>query len=151
MNLTITRGTLNDEEREIINKHAEITIRLLEDLPYPKNLRNVPAYSGAHHERMDGTGYPLDLKEADIAIQGRLIGLADVFEALTAKDRPYKKGKTLSESLEILAAMARSGHVNTDLFEVFLREKVYMHYADQYLDPEQIDAVDEDLLLRNCA
>ena len=151
MNLTITRGTLNDEEREIINKHAEITIRLLEDLPYPKNLRNVPAYSGAHHERMDGTGYPLGLKEADIAIQGRLIGLADVFEALTAKDRPYKKGKTLSESLEILAAMARSGHVNTDLFEVFLREKVYMHYADQYLDPEQIDAVDEDLLLRNCA
>lgn len=146
-NLTIPKGTLTPEEREIVNQHVVATMTLLADLPYPKNLRNVPTYAGAHHEHMDGSGYPLGLQRHQIAIQGRIIGVADVFEALTAKDRPYKKGKTVSETLRIMASMCRSGHLDRELFEVFVQERVYRPYAEKFLDPDQIDDVDESALL----
>jgi len=142
-NLTIERGTLTQEEREIINHHIVSTIKMLEALPWPKHLRNVPEYAGGHHERMDGKGYPRGLQRRDMSVQARVMGIADIFEALTAKDRPYKKGKSLSESLHILGKFRLNGHIDPDLFEVFIRERVYLKYAEQFLDPEQIDAVDE--------
>jgi HD-GYP domain-containing protein (c-di-GMP phosphodiesterase class II) len=142
-NLTIRAGTLTDEERKIINHHIVATIRMLEALPWPRHLEKVPEYAGGHHERMDGKGYPKGLTREQMSVQARCMGIADIFEALTAKDRPYKKGKTLSESLEILGRMRLNGHVDPDLFDVFVRRKVYRRYAEMFLDPEQIDAVDE--------
>src|SRR5712692_8932282 len=142
-NLTIRAGTLTDEERKIINHHIVATIRMLEALPWPKHLTSVPEYAGGHHERMDGKGYPRGLTREQMSVQARCMGIADIFEALTAKDRPYKKGKTLSESLEILGRMKLNNHVDPDLFDVFVRRKVYLRYAEMFLDKEQIDAVDE--------
>jgi hypothetical protein len=142
-NLTISRGTLTQEEREIINHHIVSTIKMLEALPWPKHLRNVPEYAGGHHERMDGKGYPRGLTREQMSVQARVMGIADIFEALTAKDRPYKKGKTLSESLHILGKFKLNGHIDPDLFDVFIRRKVYLKYAEQFLDPDQIDEVDE--------
>jgi HD-GYP domain-containing protein (c-di-GMP phosphodiesterase class II) len=142
-NLTIRRGTLTPEEREIINHHIVATIKMLEALPWPKHLRNVPEYAGGHHERMDGKGYPRGLTGAQMSIPARVMGIADIFEALTAKDRPYKRGKSLSESLRILGNLRLNGHVDPDLFDIFVRRKVYLRYAEQFLDKEQIDLVDE--------
>jgi HD-GYP domain-containing protein (c-di-GMP phosphodiesterase class II)/HAMP domain-containing protein len=141
-NLTIARGTLNPKEREIINHHVVSTIRMLETLPYPRALRNVPKIAGAHHERCDGKGYPHGLERDEIALQGRILGLADIFEALTAKDRPYKPGKTLSEAMTILGRMKIEGHIDPDLFTLFVEKEVYLHYGREHLDPEQVDVVD---------
>ncbi len=142
-NLTIRAGTLTQKERETINYHIVATIKMLEQLPWPKHLRNVPEYAGGHHERMDGKGYPKGLTREQMSVQARVMGIADIFEALTARDRPYKRGKTLSESLEILGKFKLNGHIDPDLFDVFVRQKVYLKYAEQFLDPEQIDEVDE--------
>jgi HD-GYP domain-containing protein (c-di-GMP phosphodiesterase class II) len=142
-NLTIRAGTLTPDERQVINHHIVATIKMLEALPWPRHLRNVPEYAGGHHERMDGKGYPKGLTREQMSVQARVMGIADIFEALTAKDRPYKKGKTLSESLEILGRMRMNGHVDPDLFDVFVRKKVYRRYAELFLDKEQIDEVDE--------
>jgi HD-GYP domain-containing protein (c-di-GMP phosphodiesterase class II) len=142
-NLTIRSGTLTEEERKVINHHIVATIRMLEALPWPKHLTKVPEYAGGHHERMDGKGYPKGLTREQMSVQARCMGIADIFEALTAKDRPYKKGKTLSESLEILGRMKLNSHVDPDLFDIFVRRKVYRRYAEMFLDAEQIDAVDE--------
>jgi response regulator RpfG family c-di-GMP phosphodiesterase len=140
-NLTIPEGTLTPEEREVINAHVMATIKMLEALPYPKSLRNVPKLAGVHHERIDGKGYPRGLTKDEIPMQGRILALADIFEALTAKDRPYKKGKTLMESLRILGLMKQEGHIDPDLFDVFINAQVYQRYAEEYLDPEQVDEV----------
>jgi HD-GYP domain-containing protein (c-di-GMP phosphodiesterase class II) len=142
-NLTIRAGTLTMEERQIINHHIVATIKMLEALPWPKHLKNVPEYAGGHHERMDGKGYPKGLTREQMSVQARVMGIADIFEALTAKDRPYKKGKTLSESLQILGKFSVNGHIDPDLFDVFVRKKVYRRYAELFLDKEQIDEVDE--------
>ncbi|MGE5758204.1 MAG: HD domain-containing phosphohydrolase [Sideroxydans sp.] len=142
-NLTIRSGTLTAAEREIINHHINTTIKMLEALPWPNHLKRVPEYAGGHHERMDGKGYPRGLTREQMSIQARVMGIADIFEALTAKDRPYKEGKTLTESLAILGKLKENGHVDPDLFDVFIREKVYLDYARQFLKPEQIDDVDE--------
>ncbi len=142
-NLCITKGTLTPEERQIINHHIDVTIEMLEALPYPKNLRRVPEYAGGHHERMDGKGYPRGLTREQMSLPARMMGIADIFEALSARDRPYKKGKTLSECLHILGKMKLDNHIDPDLFDLFIREKVYLEYAHQYLSPEQIDEVDE--------
>jgi HD-GYP domain-containing protein (c-di-GMP phosphodiesterase class II) len=142
-NLTIRRGTLTPEERQIINHHIVATIKMLEALPWPKHLKNVPEYAGGHHERMDGKGYPRGLTREQMSVQARIMGIADIFEALTAKDRPYKKGKTLSESLAILGRFCLDGHIDPDLFDVFVRKKVYLRYAEMFLDKDQIDEVDE--------
>ncbi len=141
-NLTIRTGTLTAAERSIINHHIDVTIKMLESLPWPRHLKNVPEYAGGHHERMDGKGYPRGLTRDQMSVQARLMGIADIFEALTAKDRPYKKGKTLTESLTILGKFKLGGHIDPDLFDVFMREKVYLEYAKQFLSPEQIDDVD---------
>ena len=142
-NLTIRAGTLTAEERQVINHHIVATIRMLEALPWPRHLRKVPEYAGGHHERMDGKGYPRGLTREQMSVQARAMGIADIFEALTAKDRPYKKGKTLSESLEILGRLKVDGHVDPDLFDIFVRKKIYRRYAEAFLDAEQIDVVDE--------
>ena len=141
-NLTIRAGTLTADERQIINHHIDLTIEMLEALPWPKHLTNVPEYAGGHHERMDGKGYPRGLTRDQMSVQARCMGIADIFEALTAKDRPYKKGKTLTESLTILGKMKLGQHVDPDLFDIFMWEKVYENYAKYFLAPEQIDDVD---------
>jgi HD-GYP domain-containing protein (c-di-GMP phosphodiesterase class II) len=141
-NLTIRAGTLTAEERQVINHHIVATNRMLEALPWPKHLKNVPEYAGGHHERMDGKGYPKGLTREQMSVQARVMGIADIFEALTAKDRPYKKGKTLSESLEILGRMSLNGHIDPELFDVFVRRRIYLRYAEMFLDQEQIDDVD---------
>jgi HD-GYP domain-containing protein (c-di-GMP phosphodiesterase class II) len=142
-NLTIARGTLTQQERETINHHIVATIKMLEALPWPKHLRKVPEYAGGHHERMDGKGYPRGLTREQMSVQARVMGIADIFEALTAKDRPYKRGKTLSESLKILGNFRLNGHIDPDLFDIFVRKKVYLRYAEQFLDRDQIDEVEE--------
>ena len=142
-NLNISRGTLTSEERKVINDHISVTIEMLEQLPYPRNLRRVPEYAGGHHERMDGKGYPKGLTRNQMSLPARMMGIADIFEALSAKDRPYKKGKTLTECLQILGKMKVDNHIDPDLFDLFVSEKIYMRYAEEYLDPDQIDAVDE--------
>ena len=142
-NLTIRAGTLTGDERQIINHHIVATNKMLEALPWPKHLANVPEYAGGHHERMDGKGYPKGLTREQMSVQARVMGIADIFEALTAKDRPYKKGKTLSESLQILGRFSLNGHIDPDLFDVFVRKGVYRRYAELFLDKEQIDDVDE--------
>ncbi|MFZ4728212.1 MAG: GAF and HD-GYP domain-containing protein [Pseudanabaena sp.] len=142
-NLNISRGTLTAEERKTINDHIVVTIEMLEKLPYPRNLRRVPEYAGGHHERMDGKGYPKGLTREQMSLPARMMGIADIFEALSAKDRPYKKGKTLTECLQILGKMKQGNHIDPDLFDLFVSEKVYLRYANEYLDPDQIDEVDE--------
>ena len=141
-NLTIERGTLTPEERMVINNHIVVTINMLEALPYPKDLRRVPEYAGGHHERMDGKGYPKGLTRDEMSIPARMMGIADIFEALTSKDRPYKKAKTLSETLTILGKMCLDNHIDPDIFDLFIREKIYLSYAEKFLEPEQIDIVD---------
>ncbi|NOZ03024.1 MAG: GAF domain-containing protein [FCB group bacterium] len=140
-NLNINRGTLTHEERKIINNHIVETIHMLTKLPYPKNLQNVPEFAGGHHERLDGTGYPKGLTRNEMSIQARIMAIADIFEALTARDRPYKKGKTLSQAMRILGFMKNDAHIDPDLFEVFVKEKIYLKYAQENLDPKQIDEV----------
>lgn len=141
-NLCIRRGTLTPAEREIINDHIVMTMRLLEALPWPRHLARVPEYAGGHHERADGRGYPRGASLDEISIPARILGLADIFEALTASDRPYKHGRPLSEALAILGQMKLEGHVDPGLFDVFVRERVYLRYAKEFLPPEQIDEVD---------
>jgi len=144
-NLCIPRGTLTDQERKIINNHVVVTIKMLEKLPYPKKLRHVPEYAGGHHERLDGSGYPNHLTEAQLSPQARMMALADIFEALTARDRPYKKGKTLSEAMKIMNFMAKDKHIDPELFKIFVKEKIYLKYAQEFMDPSQIDEVDPNL------
>ena len=116
---------------------------MLESLPYPKYLKHVPEYAGGHHERMDGRGYPRGLTREQMSVPARIMGIADVFEALTAKDRPYKVGMKLSQALQIMGRMKLDNHIDPDLFDVFVREKVYRRYAEAFLDHTQIDEVDE--------
>ena len=142
-NLKIAKGTLNAEERTVINNHIVMTIKMLKALPYPKGLKNVPEYAGGHHERMDGKGYPNGLKRDEMSVQARIIGVADIFEALSAHDRPYKKGKTLTQSLFILGKMKEDNHIDPDIFDLFIRNKIYQTYADKFLRADQIDEVDE--------
>ncbi|MBM7060367.1 HAMP domain-containing protein [Pseudomonas sp. UL073] len=141
-NLGIRRGTLNEEERFKINEHIVQTIIMLNTLPLPKHLRRVPTIAGNHHEKMDGTGYPRRLGKDDMSIAERVMAIADIFEALTAADRPYKAPKTLSESVKILGFMARDQHVDPQLFRLFLSSGVYREYGEKFLRREQIDEVD---------
>jgi HD-GYP domain-containing protein (c-di-GMP phosphodiesterase class II) len=147
VNLTIRGGTLTLKERDVINYHIVATIKMLEQLPWPKHLTNVPEYAGGHHERMDGKGYPKGLTREQMSVQARMMGIADIFEALTARDRPYKPGMKLSQAMGIMANFKKNGHIDPDLFNVFVKKGVYRRYAEQYLDPVQMDAVDEEALL----
>ncbi|MFN3076036.1 MAG: HD domain-containing phosphohydrolase [Alphaproteobacteria bacterium] len=141
-NLSIGRGTLTEEERFKVNEHSIQTILMLERLPFPKNLLRVSEYAGAHHETLIGTGYPRQLDAGGLSIPARIIAISDIFEALTASDRPYKKPKTLSESVKILSFFKKDKHIDPDLFDLFLTSGVYRRYAERYLLPEQMDEVD---------
>jgi len=141
-NLITQRGTLNAEERRIINGHMDVTVEMLESMPFPKHLKRVPEYACGHHEKMDGTGYPKGLKREQMSIPARIMAIADVFEALTANDRPYKLPKTLSETLTIMARMKQNDHLDPDLLDIFIKEEVYLVFADTFLEKSQIDNID---------
>lgn len=147
-NLTIRSGTLTQKERATINYHIVATNKMLEQLPWPKHLKNVPEYAGGHHERMDGKGYPKGLTREQMSVQARTMGIADIFEALTARDRPYKNGMKLSQAMKILANFKKIGHIDPDLFDIFVKQRIYQQYAEQFLEPEQIDLVNEAELFR---
>lgn len=138
-NLCISKGTLTAEERKVINDHIVHTIDMLEQLPYPKHLKNVPEFAGGHHEKLDGTGYPKGLNKDEMSVQAKAMAIADIFEALTAKDRPYKEGKALSMAMRIMGFMKDDAHVDPQLFELFVQEKIYLKYAEKNLSPEQLD------------
>ena len=146
-NLCVERGTLTQDERLVINGHMVQTVKMLESLPFPRDLRRVPEYAGGHHETMDGRGYPKGIFAGDMSVPARCMAIADVFEALTATDRPYKKGKTLSESMSIMGRMKRGNHLDPDLFDLFVRSGVYLEYARRFMSAELIDEVDEEALL----
>jgi HD-GYP domain-containing protein (c-di-GMP phosphodiesterase class II) len=146
-NLCIGRGTLTEEERYRINDHISQTIMMLQSLPLPKHLRAVPEIAGGHHEKMDGTGYPKRLKRDQMSPVARMMAIADVFEALTAADRPYKKAKKLSEAIKIMGFMKKENHLDPDLLDIFLRQQVWKRYAEEFLDADQIDMPDLDFVL----
>ena len=141
-NLSIKKGTLTQEETFKINEHITITIKMLESSPFTEDLKNVPEYAGSHHETMIGTGYPRRLIKEELSIPARIMAIADIFEALTAADRPYKKAKTLSESIKIMSFMRKDKHIDGELFEMFLSSGIYKDYAKRFLLEEQIDEVD---------
>ena len=138
-NLSIRKGNLTNEEREVMDNHVTVTIKLLEKLPFPKKMRNVPFYAGAHHEKLNGKGYPLGLKADKIPLQARIMALADIFEALTAKDRPYKKPMNLPQALKILGFIVKDGELDPELVKFFIDENMPHEYAQQYMDKEQLD------------
>jgi HD-GYP domain-containing protein (c-di-GMP phosphodiesterase class II) len=138
-NLSIIAGTLTQAERGIINHHIVATIMLLGQIPWPDHLKNVTEYAGGHHERMDGKGYPKGLTRDQMSVQARIMGIADIFEALSAADRPYKKGMPLSQSIAIMTRMKAEGHIDPDLFDVFIKHGLHITYAKQYLTQEQLD------------
>ncbi len=148
-NLCIPKGTLTEEERALVNNHIHVTIKMLGSLPFPKHLKNVPEYAGGHHERVDGAGFPKGLRREEMSVQARVMAIADIFEALTASDRPYKKPMSISSALRILARMAQEGHVDAELFRIFVEEGIYLRYARAFLNPEQIDDFPEELLQFN--
>jgi hypothetical protein len=142
-NLSVSRGTLTDEDRFKINEHMISTIKMLESLPFPEELKNVPRYASTHHETMRGTGYPRKLPGDQLSIPERILAIADIFEALTASDRPYKKAKPVSEAIDIMYKMVLDNHIDRDCFELFVRDKVYLLYAREFLPESQIDLVDD--------
>ncbi len=147
-NLLISRGTLNNEERFKINEHIIMTIKMLESIPFTENLRRVPEYAGTHHETLKGTGYPRRLTGGELSIPARIMAIADIYEALTACDRPYKNAKPLPEALKIMSFMAKDSHIDSELFELFLRSGVYIEYAEKYLQKKQIDNIDIESLIQ---
>ncbi len=138
-NLSIRQGSLTAEERKVIENHALVTFKMLESLPLPKKLKNVPVYAAAHHEKLDGTGYPFGLKAEGLPIPSRIIAIADIFEALTASDRPYRKPMHVSQALNILGSMKEDGKIDGDILELFMQEKIYLEYAQGELDSWQVD------------
>ncbi|HEC16412.1 MAG TPA: GAF domain-containing protein [Sedimenticola sp.] len=138
-NLCVPRGTLNPDERMIVNNHVSATINLLQSLPFPKGLQKVPEYAGSHHEWPNGGGYPNNLSGEQLSIPARILAIADIFEALTNCSRPYKEGMTLSRALGILRHKRDANEIDPDLFDLFVKEKIYLEYARKYLDASQID------------
>lgn len=141
-NLSIQRGTLTEEERFIINEHMVHTIVMLSKLPFPNHLKDVPIISGGHHEKMDGSGYPRAIKASTLPLTARIMAVSDIFEALTASDRPYKAGKKLSEAIKIMSFMAENEHIDKDVFNLFIRSGTYLQYAKKFLPEDQIDEID---------
>ncbi|RZL31857.1 MAG: HD domain-containing protein, partial [Rubrivivax sp.] len=140
-NLSVRSGTLTAEERYKINEHMVHTVMMLERMPFPKHLKRVPEYAGTHHERMDGRGYPRQLGPEQLSVPSRIMAVADIFEALTAADRPYKAPKPLSQALAVMQRMAGT-HIDVDIYNLFLSARVYLDYARAHLGPEQIDVDD---------
>ncbi|MFI8479567.1 HD domain-containing phosphohydrolase [Pseudomonas sp. NPDC078700] len=141
-NLSIRRGTLTEEERYKINEHVIQTIKMLNALPFPNALQQVPEIAGGHHERINGQGYPRGLTGEQLSPQARMMAIADVFEALTARDRPYKPSKSLSQALQIMRGMCEGGHLDSELFSIFVRSDACLEYAEQFLHSDQLDTQD---------
>lgn len=150
-NLSITRGTLTAEDRFIINDHIIQTIKMLEQLPFSKPMKNIPMIAGCHHEKIDGTGYPMGLKGEDMSLSAKIMAIADIFEALTSNDRPYRPIKTLSEALNIMSFMVKDKHIDSDVFRLFLTSGVYLEYAKQFMLPSQLDVTDIEAFLNKNA
>ena len=142
-NLSVRRGTLNVEERKVIENHALVSFKMLKQLPFPKNLARVPEYAGGHHEKLDGSGYPFGLQAESLPLQARIMAVADIFEALTAKDRPYKSPMKLSQALRILKNMSEQQHIDPDIYRLFIGSGIYLEYALRELNKEQIDVIPE--------
>ncbi len=141
-NLQVRRGTLTQAEREVMKHHMVITMDILETLPFPKHLQNVTEYALGHHETMDGKGYPRGLTKEQMSVPARLMALADIFEALSAADRPYKKAKPVSECLRIMGQMVENNHLDPDIFAIFIESKVYESYIEEFASQEQLDQID---------
>ncbi len=141
-NLSIEKGVWNEEEKYIINSHMVSTIRMLETLPFPKTLKNIPEIAGGHHEKMDGSGFPKKLSKQDLSVMARIMGIADIFESLTSVDGPYTKGKTISEAIQIMDKLKKENHIDGDLFEIFLTSGIHSEYAEKFLQPYQRDSID---------
>ncbi|MFZ4540769.1 MAG: HD-GYP domain-containing protein, partial [Rickettsiales bacterium] len=146
-NLGTRRGTITPEERQIMNDHMVHTVNMLESMPWPKHLKRVPEYATGHHEKMDGTGYPRGLLASTMSTPARMMCIADIFEALTASDRPYKKAKMLSEAMAIIGQFKKTNHLDPDIVDFFVTSKTYRKFAEMFLPAEQIDAVDEEAIL----
>lgn len=140
-NLSIRKGTLTEPERQIINNHAKLSYEILNSLPFPKKLQNVPTIAGGHHEKINGEGYPLGLKGEEISFEARILAVADIFEALTASDRPYKKANSLNQSLKILSFMVKDNDLDGDLVKFFVDNNLHLEYAKDNLLKEQIDEI----------
>jgi hypothetical protein len=138
-NLCIQKGSLTDKERNIIENHAGITLKILNELPFPAKLANVPEFASSHHEKLDGSGYPLGLSEKELSLQSRIMAIADVFEALTAKDRPYKEPMKLSKAVKIMEFMKQDKHIDANIYGLFLESRIFYEYAKKQMAPEQID------------
>tara|TARA_B100000029_G_scaffold514204_1_gene616142 strand:- start:157 stop:1737 length:1581 start_codon:yes stop_codon:yes gene_type:complete len=141
--LSISKGTLSKKDRKIMEDHVVLTYDLLSKLPYPDHLKQVPFYAGCHHEKINGKGYPNGYSGDKLPIQARIIAIADVFEGLTAPDRPYKKGYKLSKALTILKYMVEDGEIDKDLFNLFITKKLYLTYANEMIHKDQIDNINE--------
>lgn len=137
--LSIRKGTISEYERGQINNHINVTIHMLDSLPFPKHLKNVPEYAGGHHERIDGKGFPKGLQRDDMSVAARIMAVADIFEALTASDRPYKSPLKLSKVMDIMEDMSKNGHIDPDIYDVFIEQGVHLQYAKEFLKQEQID------------
>jgi HD-GYP domain-containing protein (c-di-GMP phosphodiesterase class II) len=138
-NLCIRKGTLTAKEREIIENHSSVTYKILKQLPFPKKLRKVPEYAAVHHEKLDGSGYPFGLQGDQIDLPARIITIADIFEALTASDRPYREPMPLSQALKIMDSMKKDSNLDPDILELFVNRKIYVDYVKRELNPDQID------------
>lgn len=136
-NLSIRKGTLTDEERGVIQNHAAVSVKILSQLPFSKTLRNVPEYAGGHHEKLNGEGYPQGLTEDQLPLQARVLAVADVFEALTAPDRPYRAPMRLDKAMDILGFMVKDGELDGRIVDLFVASGVVQRYAEQELQPEQ--------------
>jgi len=139
LNLSIRKGTLTEDEREKINDHASMTKKILDSLPWPKKMQDVPSIAAAHHEKLDGTGYPLGLQESQISLQSRIMAVADIFEALSASDRPYKQPMPLSQAIKILGFMVKDNHIDEDIVALLTKSGMLLSYAKEYMKSEQID------------
>ena len=135
-NLSVQRGTLTKEERDIINEHAKISVDILNELPFPKKYQQIPQISGNHHEKINGKGYPQGLKEHEISFEARILAIADIFEALTASDRPYKKGNSIAQAMKILYFMAKEDDLDRNLVKFFYKSGLYLEYAQAHLPKE---------------
>ena len=138
-NLCIQKGSLTEEERKIIENHATMTLKMLKELPFPQKLANVPEYAAGHHEKLDGSGYPRGLTKKELSVQSRIMAVADIFEALTAKDRPYKKPMKLSQAVKIMGFMKKDRHIDPDIYDLFMESRLFYDYAKKEMNPDQID------------
>ena len=138
-NLSISKGTLTSEERHVIENHASMTLKILSELTFPRRFARVPEFAAGHHEKLDGSGYPQHLTEDELALQTRILAVADIFEALTAKDRPYKQPMKLSQAVKILGFMVKDRHIDSEIFNLVLESDILKEYAKTHMDPGQVD------------